>query len=86
MSAHGSHLGWRSWSPDTDSRFKNFNGDRLNKSFFWYYFSAFNIGGEKDEDGNDIKPKWHEYLLHFLTFFWKIVGACIPPTYVLLSI
>ena len=43
-------------------------------------YSAFSIGGEKDEEGNNITPKWHEFLLHFLTFFWKVVGACIPPT------
>ncbi|XP_052099081.1 uncharacterized protein LOC127733801 isoform X6 [Mytilus californianus] len=44
------------------------------------FYNAFTIGGEKDEEGNDIRPKWHEFLLHFLTFFWKVVGACIPPT------
>ncbi|XP_071167581.1 sodium/calcium exchanger 2-like isoform X3 [Mytilus edulis] len=44
------------------------------------FYNAFSIGGEKDEEGNNITPKWHEFLLHFLTFFWKVVGACIPPT------
>jgi solute carrier family 8 (sodium/calcium exchanger) len=38
------------------------------------------VGGDTDDDGNEIPPSWTDYLLHFLTFFWKLVGACVPPT------
>ncbi|KAK7501658.1 hypothetical protein BaRGS_00007089, partial [Batillaria attramentaria] len=37
---------------------------------------------EKDEDGNEIEVTWVNYVMHFLTFFWKILCACIPPTYI----
>ena len=38
------------------------------------------VGGGEDDDGNEIPAKWSDYVLHFLTFFWKILGACVPPT------
>ncbi|XP_053406259.1 sodium/calcium exchanger 2-like isoform X9 [Mercenaria mercenaria] len=44
------------------------------------FVSAMTVGGDTDDDGNDIPPSWTDYLLHFLTFFWKLVGACVPPT------
>lgn len=44
------------------------------------FASAMSVGGSNDEDGNELPPTWFDYLMHFLTFFWKIVGACIPPT------
>ena len=47
-----------------------------------YFFpcSAMSVGGSTDDEGNELPPTWSDYLMHFLTFFWKIVGACIPPT------
>ncbi|XP_060551495.1 sodium/calcium exchanger 2-like isoform X7 [Ruditapes philippinarum] len=44
------------------------------------FVSAMTVGGDTDDDGNEIPPSWTDYLLHFLTFFWKLVGACVPPT------
>ncbi|XP_061162761.1 sodium/calcium exchanger 2-like isoform X2 [Saccostrea echinata] len=42
--------------------------------------NAMSIEGGQDDDGNDIPPTFMDYLLHFLTFFWKILGAMVPPT------
>ncbi|KAK3096603.1 hypothetical protein FSP39_001609 [Pinctada imbricata] len=41
--------------------------------------SALTIEGSQDEDGNNVPPSCTAYLLHFLTFFWKLLGACVPP-------
>lgn len=44
------------------------------------FFSAMSIEGGQDDDGNDVPPSFMDYFLHFLTFFWKLVGAMVPPT------
>ncbi|XP_076465393.1 sodium/calcium exchanger 2-like [Babylonia areolata] len=41
---------------------------------------AMVVSPEKDEFGNDVPPKWGHYVMHFLTFFWKVFCAIIPPT------
>lgn len=43
------------------------------------------LGGDDDEDneGNEEDeptPGVMDYIMHFLTLFWKIVFAFIPPT------
>jgi hypothetical protein len=39
---------------------------------------------EADEDGNHDEepptPSCMDYIMHFLTLFWKIIFAFIPPT------
>ena len=42
--------------------------------------SAMVLEVARDEDGNEVPLKWYMYLLHFLSFFWKVLFACIPPT------
>ncbi|XP_048733160.1 sodium/calcium exchanger 2-like isoform X2 [Ostrea edulis] len=42
--------------------------------------NAMSIEGGQDDDGNDVPPSFMDYFLHFLTFFWKLVGAMVPPT------
>lgn len=42
--------------------------------------SAMQVGGGTDDDGNEVPATARDYILHFLTFFWKLVGACVPPT------
>jgi len=34
---------------------------------------------EDDEEGGE-GPGWDTYLLHFLSFYWKVVHAFVPPT------
>lgn len=39
-------------------------------------------GGE-DEDGEEIEeqlPSCMDYVMHFLTIFWKVIFAFVPPT------
>ena len=42
-------------------------------------FSAMVLEAEQDEDGEDIPLTAMDYILHFLTFFWKLIFAFIPP-------
>ena len=47
-----------------------------------------NLDGDDDEvtqsgDGNDDDekpPKCKDYMLHFISFFWKFLFAFVPPT------
>ncbi len=49
------------------------------KDFLFLLFSAMVLETERDDDGEEIPLKWYDYLLHFLTFMWKILFAFIPP-------
>ncbi|XP_041367224.1 sodium/calcium exchanger 2-like isoform X2 [Gigantopelta aegis] len=44
------------------------------------FFNAMIVGSTVDKDGNEVPPKWNHYLMHFFTFFWKVLCACIPPS------
>lgn len=37
---------------------------------------------EEDEDGSreERLPSCFDYVMHFLTVFWKVLFACVPPT------
>jgi solute carrier family 8 (sodium/calcium exchanger) len=39
------------------------------------FHDAMNMGG--DDDGS---PEFGDYLMHFLSFYWKVLHALIPPT------
>merc|ERR1711988_1962897 len=39
------------------------------------FHDAMNMGGD---DGTE--PEWSDYLLHFCSFYWKVLHAVIPPT------
>ncbi|XP_012946579.1 sodium/calcium exchanger 3, partial [Aplysia californica] len=41
------------------------------------------VSPEPDDDGNEVEPKWYHYVMHFISFFWKIFCSIIPPTTVL---
>ena len=40
------------------------------------------LEAEQDDDGKDIPLSAADYILHFISFFWKVVFAFIPPRYV----
>lgn len=42
--------------------------------------SAMQLGSSFDEAGNQIPRAGIEYVMHFLTFFWKVIFAVVPPT------
>ncbi|XP_071079803.1 sodium/calcium exchanger 3-like isoform X1 [Haliotis cracherodii] len=35
---------------------------------------------ESDEDAEEKLPSCMDYVMHFLTLFWKVLFACVPPT------
>lgn len=37
-------------------------------------------GDEPKEDEEPPSPSCSDYIMHFLTVFWKLLFACIPPT------
>lgn len=37
-------------------------------------------GGEEGEEGEEPVPSCGDYVMHFLTIFWKILFAFVPPT------
>eukprot|EP00066_Takifugu_rubripes_P023989 XP_011613255.1 PREDICTED: sodium/calcium exchanger 3 [Takifugu rubripes] len=39
-------------------------------------------GGDEDEEdtGEERLPSCFDYVMHFLTVFWKVLFACVPPT------
>ncbi|XP_059610533.1 sodium/calcium exchanger 1 [Phlebotomus argentipes] len=42
--------------------------------------SAGDDGGSDEGDGEEPTPSCSDYIMHFLTLFWKIIFAFIPPT------
>lgn len=41
----------------------------------------FRRGDEDEEDtGEERLPSCFDYVMHFLTVFWKVLFACVPPT------
>lgn len=52
-------------------------------SLSWYNcpISVFSGDGDDDEEGRgDRLPSCYDYVMHFLTVFWKVLFACVPPT------
>ncbi|XP_067101798.1 LOW QUALITY PROTEIN: sodium/calcium exchanger 2-like [Osmerus mordax] len=38
-------------------------------------------GDDDDEEGREERlPSCYDYVMHFLTVFWKVLFACVPPT------
>lgn len=46
----------------------------------YLYFIGDDNSSEGDEDGEEPTPSCGDYIMHFLTLFWKILFAFIPPT------
>jgi len=44
------------------------------------FVAAMQIEEEEDEEGEGEGPGWDTYLLHFLSFYWKVLHALVPPT------
>ncbi|KAK3766043.1 hypothetical protein RRG08_002281 [Elysia crispata] len=47
------------------------------------FVSAMTVSTEPDDDGNETEPRWYHYVMHFISFFWKIFCSIIPPTTIL---
>ena len=44
------------------------------------FIEAFEVEGGTDDDGEDVEPSPIDFIMHFLTIFWKVLFAFIPPT------
>ena len=55
----------------------------FNDSFFlqFIYMASFDwlLSGDEDEEEEKL-PSCMDYVMHFLTLFWKVLFACVPPT------
>ncbi|KAJ7384559.1 hypothetical protein OS493_021190 [Desmophyllum pertusum] len=51
----------------------------LSKSWRTQFEEAMVIQGEEDDQGNVEPLSTMDFVLHFLTFFWKVLFAFIPP-------
>ncbi|XP_053535268.1 sodium/calcium exchanger 3 isoform X3 [Ictalurus punctatus] len=48
---------------------------------FMEAITVSSAGDEDDEDaGEERLPSCFDYVMHFLTVFWKVLFACVPPT------
>ncbi|XP_066534691.1 sodium/calcium exchanger 3 isoform X2 [Hoplias malabaricus] len=46
------------------------------------FMEAITVSADEDEDdaGEEHLPSCFDYVMHFLTVFWKVLFACVPPT------
>ncbi|CAH1254459.1 SLC8A3 [Branchiostoma lanceolatum] len=60
-------------------------GDTEEEDTSWggQFRSAMCLECEEDEDGKKIPPSVGQLIMHFVTFFWKVLFAFIPPRSVL---
>ncbi|XP_019615313.1 PREDICTED: sodium/calcium exchanger 3-like isoform X9 [Branchiostoma belcheri] len=56
-------------------------GDTEEEDTSWggQFRSAMCLESEEDEDGKKIPPSVGQLIMHFVTFFWKVLFAFIPP-------
>lgn len=57
------------------------------RNFIYIFFLSTTTGdddggdeGEEGEEAEEKMPSCGDYVMHFLTIFWKIIFACVPPT------
>ncbi|XP_048583765.1 sodium/calcium exchanger 2 isoform X2 [Nematostella vectensis] len=51
----------------------------LSKTWRSQFEDAMIIQGDEDKDGNELPLNSIDFIMHFLTFFWKVLFAFIPP-------
>ncbi|KAM4723600.1 sodium/calcium exchanger 3 isoform 4-T4 [Anableps anableps] len=46
------------------------------------FMEAITVSADEDEEdtGEERLPSCFDYVMHFLTVFWKVLFACVPPT------
>lgn len=45
-----------------------------------YNFLKLLLGDDDGESDEESSPSASDYIMHFVTLFWKVVFAFIPPT------
>lgn len=51
-----------------------------------HWLSCFCLGDDEENENGEMEPKMPtcgDYILHFLTLFWKLLFAFVPPTGIL---
>lgn len=57
-----------------------FSNASFNGSFHPLLMHPLILSGDDGADGEEKLPSCGDYVMHFLTIFWKILFAFIPPT------
>ncbi|KAM7398871.1 hypothetical protein PAMP_018178 [Pampus punctatissimus] len=50
------------------------------KVHYSFIYSSPGDGDEDEEGREEHLPSCYDYVMHFLTVFWKVLFACVPPT------
>lgn len=58
----------------------NFMKISINILIYFNYLKGDGDGDDDDEGVRDNSPSCGDYFMHFLTLFWKLLFAFIPPT------
>merc|ERR1712142_292316 len=54
-------------------------------SWFEQFKEAFEVSAGDDDDDSDeeVEPSYYDYFMHYLSLFWKVLFAFVPPTNIL---
>jgi solute carrier family 8 (sodium/calcium exchanger) len=83
----------KEFKSSVDRMLKRGNASMMVGASSWkdQFFDAFTVqagddeeeeeegGGEEGEEGEEKMPTCGDYIMHFLTLFWKVIFATIPP-------
>merc|ERR1711981_388060 len=83
----------KEFKSSVDRMLKRGNASMMVGASSWkdQFFDAFTVqagddeeeeeegGGEEGEEGEEKMPTCGDYIMHFLTLFWKVLFAVIPP-------
>lgn len=53
----------------------------LKEAYFEQFTSALTMGGEIDEEGEEEEPTIGDLIMHFISLFWKVLFALVPPRF-----
>uniref|UniRef100_A0A8C5HKD2 Sodium/calcium exchanger 2-like n=1 Tax=Gouania willdenowi TaxID=441366 RepID=A0A8C5HKD2_GOUWI len=74
------------WQSTVDKLIKKTNLALVIGTYSWreQFVEAVTVSagdGDDDEEGREEQlPSCYDYVMHFLTVFWKVLFACVPPT------
>lgn len=53
----------------------------LKQAYYEQFSSALTMGGEVDEEGQEEDPSVGDLVMHFISLFWKVLFALVPPRF-----
>merc|ERR1712226_376146 len=72
----------KEFKSSVDRMLKRGNASMMVGASSWkdQFVDAFTVqAGDDDEEGEEKMPTCGDYIMHFLTLFWKVIFATIPP-------